>query len=354
MKRLFFLAFFPITIFAQTKEKDLITYLDSTMTARQIPGMSIAVIENKKVHFRFEKGLANVELNSKINSNSVYELASLTKPFTALTVLKLAEQNLLDLDSSIIKYIDDAPKEWKGITIKHLLTQSSGFAEQIILAHGFSPVMDVTTKDQFDLIVERPLMFEAGEKGQYSDPGYFLLGMIIEKVTGKAYSQFISDEVFNPSDMNKSQIQNKWEIIKNRVNPYTIRQGKLLNGRRDYQHELPSHFGIISTLNDLISFDNMLRQNKLLSKQYKDIMFTSGKLNSGEDVVVWGENYGSGWMLGEVNGERYAQHGGFTGTHLLHFIDRDLTIVVLTNLDVRSKSNPRQIAHYIAEKYLVK
>jgi len=352
MKKLILTCCFPITIFSQIDSNRINQYLDSVMQSRNIPGLSIAVIKEKKVVFESEKGLSNVELNAKVTKSSVFELASLTKPFTGVAILKLVSQGKVNLDHSISKYIDSIPNQWNTITIKNLLNHTSGLPEQVVLSHGFSPVMDVSTKEQFELIKEKALEFIPNDKGLYSDPGYFLLGMIIEKVSNKTYAQFMQSEIFEPIGMLQTQIQDKWKIISNRVSAYGYNRGMLINGRRDYQHELPSHYGVLSTIADLIKWDNALRDYKIINKKLLDESFKPSLISNGDKNEIWGSNYGYGWMLGELKGRLYAEHGGFSGTHLIHFIDKDLTVIVLTNLDLRSKSNPRGIAHYIAGFFL--
>jgi hypothetical protein len=234
------------------------------------------------------------------------------------------------------------------ITVHHLLTHTAGFPDQVNLVYDNSPVMDISTKKQLEIILNEPLLFAAGEGCSYADPGYFLLGMIIEKVSGLKYKDYLKQEIFKPFGMEHSQVEDRWTIIKNRVAPYKYANNKIINGRRDYQHELPSHYGILSTITDLAKWEIALRDNSIVSSSSLEKMWTPAVLNSGSDALTWGANYGYGWILGDVRGHKYAEHGGFTGTHDLHFINKNLSVIVLTNLDVMSNSDPRSIAHYIA------
>jgi hypothetical protein len=208
--------------------------------------------------------------------------------------------------------------------------------------------MDISTEKQLEIILNEPLLFPAGEACSYADPGYFLLGMIIEKASGLKYKDYLQQEIFAPFGMEHSLVENRWAIIKNRVAPYKYVNNKIINGRRDYQHELPSHFGILSTITDLTKWDIALRNNRIVSSNSLEIMWTLATLNNGNDALTWGVNYGYGWMLGDLRGQKYAEHGGFSGTHDLHFIDKNLSVIVLTNLDLFSNSDPRSIAHHIA------
>ena len=330
------------------QDEEISNYVGKVMKDRNIPGVSVAVIQDQKITFMKSFGIANLETNTSVTNESVFQLASLTKPFTALCIMKLAEQGKIDLQNPITNYIDSLPEEYKLITVYHLLTHTAGFPDQVNLVYDNSPVMDVSTDKQLEIILNKPLLFPAGEDCSYADPGYFLLGMIIEKASGLKYKDYLQQEIFEPFGMEHSLVENRWAIIKNRVAPYKYVNNKIINGRRDYQHELPSHFGILSTITDLAKWEIALRANRIVKASSLEKMWTPAVLNNGNDALTWGVNYGYGWMLGDVRGHKYAEHGGFSGTHDLHFIDKNLSVIVLTNLDVMSKSDPRSIAHNIA------
>ena len=252
------------------------------------------------------------------------------------------------MKNPITKYIDSLPKEYELITVHHLLTHTAGFPDQVNLVYDNSPVMDISTEKQLEIILNKPLLFPAGEGCSYADPGYFLLGMIIERASGQKYKDYLQKEIFGPIGMEHSLVEDRWAIIKNRVAPYKYINDKTINGRRDYQHELPSHYGLLSTITDLAKWEMALRDNRIVNASSLVKIWTPAVLNNGNDALTWGVNYGYGWMLGDVRGHKYAEHGGFSGTHDLHFIDKNLSVIVLTNLDVMSKSDPRSIAHKIA------
>lgn len=330
------------------QDKEIVNYIEKVMNDRNIPGVSIAVIQNQKTTFIKSFGTANLETNTKVTNESVFQLASLTKPFTALCIMKLVEEGKVDLKSSITNYIDSLPEGYKLITVHNLLTHTAGFPDQVNLVYDNSPVMDISTEKQLEIILEEPLLFPAGESCSYADPGYFLLGMIIEKASGLKYNDYLQQEIFEPLGMEHSLIEDRSTIIKNRVAPYRYLNNRIINARRDYQHELPSHFGILSTITDLTKWDIALRNNSIVSSGSLSDMWTPAVLNNGNDALTWGINYGYGWMLGDVRGHKFAEHGGFTGTFDLHFIDKNLSVIVLTNLDLMSNSDPRSIAHHIA------
>ena len=337
-----------VNLYLTAQDTGVKNYLEKTMKERHIPGMSVAILSGGEVIFQEFLGLSNVELQTPVTRASIFELASLTKPFTAMGIMQLIANQQLHLEDKINQYIPNAPDFWQDITIYQLLTHSAGFPDQVNLMHGMSPVMDISTEEQLQLIFKEKLLFPPGTKSLYSDPGYFLLGLIIEKVSGLKYAEFLQKNIFDVLKMEHTSVQNKWAILKNRVAAYRFIEGELQNARRDYLHELPAHFGLLSTIDDLIKWSRTLRTNQLITADWKKKIFTAGKLKNAEKTTVWGQDYGLGWMLGTLEGQAYAEHGGFSGTHLLHFLEKDLTIIVLTNLDLRSRSNPRSIAHHIA------
>jgi len=332
----------------KAQETEIDNYIENAMKMRHIPGFAVAIIQNQQVIYKKQFGYANLETNSPVTDSSVFQLASLTKPFTALAIMKLVEENKVDLQSSVNLYIESLPESYQEITIANLLTHTAGFRDQINLTYNNSPVMDISTADQLEIILEQSLLFSPGENCSYADPGYFLLGMVIENASGMSYQEYLQETIFNKAGMKNSLMENRWKIIKNRVEPYMYRNDEIINGRRDYQHELPSHFGILSTIDDLIEWNIALRDGEIISLSSLDQMWDPAILNNGNDALVWGSRYGYGWMLGDDRGNKYAEHGGFTGTLCLHYIDKQLSIIVLTNLDVLSGSDPRTIAHHIA------
>lgn len=148
--------------------------------------------------------------------------------------------------------------------------------------------------------------------------------------------------------MSNSSILDRWKIVKGSVPVYTIRNGQLAPWRRDWQYEVNAFAGICSTVEDLGKWDEALRAGKLLKQTSLDLMWTPAKLNNGQEALMFGEAYGFGWTLGEVRGYRTVEHGGASGTYILRFRDDRLTIIVLTNLDVPSGSQPALLARGIA------
>ena len=330
---------------AQTEKID--RYITEQMQARRIPGVAIAVVENGKMVLKRAYGIADLETDTPVKINSIFELASITKQFTATAIMMLVEEGKVKLDDPISTYIEHTPEAWKGITVRHLLTHTAGLGTAIVRCDG-SPLLDASTRQQFDFIARAPLLFSPGEKAEYSDAGYVLLGMIIEKASGQSYREFMQKRIFDVLQMNDTSVLDKWRIIKNRVPTYTIRNGSLAHWRRDWQYEMPSFFGIFSTVEDLVKWDAAQRGGGLLKQASFDQLWTPAKLNNGQDALVGLAPYGFGWTLGETRGHRTVEHSGASGTYILRFLDDGLTVIVLTNLDVFSGSLPATLAGHIA------
>ena len=316
--------------------------------ARRIPGLSFAVIDHGEITIRQTYGLANLETETPVQPNSVFELASLTKQFTAACVMMLVQQGKLRLDDSISTYIDGAPVAWNGITIRRLLTHTSGLPIDAIVRTDGSPLLDISTRQAFDFVSRQPLLAPPGTRWSYSDAGYFLLGMVIERASGMSYRDFVQQRVLNVVDMKESSILDRSQIIKHHVSVYSRRGEGLVNWRRDWQYELPSFFGILSTIDDLAKWDNSLRNHALLSDASIRQMWTPVTLDNGDDVWPW---YGFGFNLSEMRGRRVAEHAGASGTFLLHVIDEPLSVIVLSNLDASGGPNAAAIARMIATMY---
>jgi D-alanyl-D-alanine carboxypeptidase len=313
---------------AQTDPVD--EYIQVEMKKRLIPGLALVVIQNGEVIKTNGYGFANLEHEVPVTLDTVFELASVTKQFTATAVMLLVEEGKIKLDDPIVEYLPNSPEQWKGITVRHLLTHTAGLAS---LENGFKALneggarLNYTTSELFNAAKNDPVSFAPGERWQYSDLGYFLLGMIIEKASGQSYRNFLAGRFFEPLGMVSTSVLDQWVVLKNRAAGYTLRKGQIVNIRRVIQVELPSHYGIFSTVRDLVKWDNALALGKVVKQSSLEQMWTPVKLNSGGSFP-----YGFGWEMDERRGHRMITHTGITGTEYTRFPDDKLTVIVLTNL----------------------
>jgi CubicO group peptidase (beta-lactamase class C family) len=325
---------------AQTDKVD--DYIKAEMGKRKIPGLSLAVVKNGEVVLAKGYGLANVELNTPATADTIYQSGSVGKQFTATAVMMLVEEGKINLDDKIGKYLDGAPDLWKEITVRHLLTHTSGIKNYGDKDLNFR--LDYTDEELIKKAASFPLDFAAGEKWSYSNTGYVLLGFIIKRAAGKFYGDFLRERVFAPLGMDTARIINEEEIIANRAAGYRLSKG----GLKNQQYVSPSlnttaDGSLYLTVKDMAKWDAALYGEKLIKRASLDLMWTPVKLKSGKI-----QQYGFGWAFGNTGGHRLIEHGGawqgFT-THIARYTDDRLTIIVLTNL---AGGNPGAIAHKVA------
>src|SRR5262245_2965752 len=325
-------------------------YIQVEMKKRCIPGLALVVIKNGEVVKMNGYGMANLEHDAPVTPDTVFELASVTKQFTATAIMLLVEKGKVKLDDLIVQYLPGSPSNWNGITVRHLLTHTGGMAA---LANGFASLPDktsYTTAESFKSATEDPISFKPGERHQYSDVGYFLLGMIIEKASGQRYKDFLAEQFFKPLGMTSTSVLDQWAILKHRAAGYTLRKGQLVNIRRIWQDELPSNYGIFSAVRDLAKWEIALASGKVVNELSLTAMWTPVKLNDGTSYP-----YGFGWELENAHGHRIITHSGMTGTEYTRFPDDKLTVIVLTNLGYRfdgDEVNALGLTQEIAMRYL--
>ena len=309
-------------------------YVRKEMAKQRIPGLTLAIVRDGKIVKSAGYGLADLDNDVKVKPETVFETASITKQFTATLVMMLAQEGKLRVDDKINAYLPNPPDKWKDITIRHLLNHTSGFPTMQNGFKGISRMRTSTTEEMYADVKSSEVVGTPGEKHAYSDVGYFLLGMIIEKVTGKKYSEALSDRILKPLQMDSSRVQDHLLPYKNLAKGYTLYTGPevkgvptLVNIRRIADRGLTSHYGLYSTVLDLAKWDAALYTDRLINESSKSQMWSFTKFADGS---TW--NYGFGWYVGERAGQRYTFHGGITGTGIIRFPGLKLSVIVLTNL----------------------
>src|SRR5215475_2169846 len=303
-------------------------YIKYEMQKQQIPGLSLAVIKAGQIILAKGYGFANVEHQVPVKPETIFQSGSVGKQFTATAVMILVEEGKIKLDDSIGKYLDNTPKSWSGITVRHLLTHTAGM---IMYPFQLGLRNDYTEDELLKQAASIPLTFQPGEKWSYSNLGYFVLGIMISKLTGKFYGDFIQERIFKPLGMNTARVINEADIIPNRAAGYRLDNGKLKN-----QEWVSPTFNstadgsLYLTVLDMAKWDAALYDEKILKKSSLDQMWTAVKLNSGETYP-----YGFGWFPYEAKGRRFIFHGGgWQGfsSHIGRYVDDGLTVVVFANL----------------------
>ena len=341
----------------QTEKVD--AFVREKMTANHIPGLSLAVVRDGKIILAKGYGMANLELSTPANEKTAFAIYSITKTFTAVATMMLVEEGKISLEDPISKHLANLPAVWSQVNIRHLLTHTSGIRDFCEVPD--SPCQqsrDFTQAEIIKFVADYPLKLPSGERWEYSNIGYFLLGMLIEKVSGKTYEQFLRTRIFEPLEMRDTRLENYNELVPNRAAGYTWKNGKFQNAWRVSPTLSFSLAGLVSTVLDLAKYDAALYTEKLLKKQTLDLMWTKARLNNGETV-----EHGLGFGMTPFRGHRRVGHsGGHTGfsTTVTRLIDHKLTVIVLSNADSAGYlKQPEsflisEIANEIASYYFIK
>jgi CubicO group peptidase (beta-lactamase class C family) len=317
-------------------------FVSAQMKRQKIPGISLAIVKNGKPLIVKGYGLANIEHNVPVKPETIFQSGSVGKQFTSMAVMILVEDGKIGLDEKISKYLGDVPDSWKGITIRHLLTHTSGTTDY---PANFDFRRDYTEAEFLKFAKEVPVAFAPGEKWQYSNLGYVLLGIIVGKVSGKFYGDFLQERVFKPLGMTTARIISEADIIPNRSAGYRLVKGELKNQEWvSPSLNTTADGALYLTALDMMKWDAALESGKLISKAGYEAMWKPVKLNSGKDY--W---YGFGWIVKSVNGSRVIEHGGaWQGfkSFIARYPDKKLTVILFANLE---NMDPGKFAHGIAE-----
>ncbi len=312
------------------------------------PGAVALVAKGGEVLFAKGYGLANLELNVPMNVDNVFEIGSITKQFTAVSILMLMEQDKLRLDDEITKYLEDYPTHDHIITIDHLLNHTSGIKSYTSMPSFMSKARtDMTPTELIDVFKNEPMDFPPGEQWEYNNSAYIILGHIIEVVSGMSYAEYIKQKIFMPLEMDNSYYGSHSKIIPNRASGYQPNNEGYRNA--DYlSMTLPYAGGsLMSTVEDLLKWQQAIHNNVLITQESKALAFSDSKLNNGESTY-----YGYGWRLDEIEGTPTIEHGGgiFGYTcYAVYVPSHDLYTVVLSNSNGNS---PTDITIEMAAQYL--
>jgi CubicO group peptidase (beta-lactamase class C family) len=322
-------------------------YVRAEMTKQRIPGLALLVARRGQVIRAQGYGLANVELQVPVKPETIFQSGSVGKQFTATAVMMLVEEGKIGLGDPLTKYFPDAPPSWKKVTIRELLSHTAGFTDY---PKGFDMRRDYTEAAQLKIVESIPLAFPPGTSWSYSNLGFLTLGILIHKVTGEFYGDFLQEHIFQPLDMQTTRIISESDIVPNRSAGYRLVKGELKNQEWVSPTVNTTADGsLYFSIMDLAKWDAALYTEKLLKRSSLDEMWTVAKLNNGQPNSG---HYGFGWFVVTKNGHRVVEHeGAWQGfeTQISRYVDDKLTLVVLTNLD---DAKPEVFADRVAEMYL--
>ncbi len=336
------------TLWAQTSPDAAVDrYIHEQMQSRHIPGLALLVSRDGKIIRAQGYGFSNLELQVPVKPETVFQSGSMGKQFTATAVMLLVEQGKVGLDDPLTKYFPDAPAAWNQVTVRNLLSHTGGFTDY---PEKFDFRRDYTEDELLKIVEGIPLAYPPGTKYAYSNLGFLTLGILIHRVSGEFYGDFLQQHVFQPLGMSTTRIISEADIIPNRAAGY-----RWVNGQWKNQEwvspvlNTTADGSLYFSILDLARWDAALYTEKVLKRSSLDQMWTVAKLNDGQPNPG---HYGFGWFIDSVNGHRVIEHEGqWQGfnTNISRYVDDKLTVVVLTNLDY---CHPDEITHGVAGLYI--
>jgi CubicO group peptidase (beta-lactamase class C family) len=307
-------------------------FVIAEMRRQRVPGLSLAVISRGRVIKARGYGFANVELHVPATDSTMFQSGSVGKQFTAAGILLLVEDGKLELDDAIIKYLPEGERAWHGVTVRHLLTHTSGIPEYeesdsapVDLRH------DYTEDSLVKLAAGLPLDFPPGTHWSYSNTGFMLLGVIIHRVSGMFYGDWLAQRVFRPLGMRTARVISEADIVANRAAGYRLVDGQIKN----QEWVAPSlnttaDGALYLSARDMVAWDRGLTEGRLLTPKSRAAMWTPARLKDDGSV-----DYGFGWSVAPYRGHRAIGHTGFWQgfkAMIQRFPDDSLTVILFANL----------------------
>ena len=312
------------------------------------PGAAVAVIQEGKVVFAKGYGLADVEQKIPCETNTNFRLASVTKQFTAMAIMILAERKKLSFNERLTDFFPEFPAYGQAITVRHLLTHTSGLAdyEDLIPKGTQMPVLD---RDVLRILMrEDKTLFPPGSKYKYSNSGYSLLALMVEARSGNTFAAFLKESIFRPLGMNGTlAYEPGFAHISKRAFGYSAKGGGFERTDQSLTSSVLGDGGIYSSVMDLARWDQALSTTKLVSAKMMKLAFTPGPATEHPET-----SYGFGWIIGKYRGLKEVWHSGNTigfTTRIVRYPEKKMTIIILTNWN---EANLSEVPHRIVDLYL--
>lgn len=346
----------PVEYYSKNSTKNVSHKLDSLLNRinkRHDFHGAVLVAKNKKIVYQNQVGYADFRKKTLINSESIFQLASVSKQFTAAAIMQLKEKNKLKLTDSVNAYFPDFP--YKNITIRNLLNHTSGLPKYFWVAeHEWKENKPPTNKDLMEVlpISKAQRFFKPGRNFDYSNTGYFVLASIIEKVTGISFNQYLQKNIFEPLNMKNSYVYSYQNdtIRKNQLKGYRLYRGwKHIKIGNTVNDAIVGDKNVYSTLEDLFKWTYGLNSELLIKQESLELMYTKGETIYGRKVP-----YGFGFRLGmrdEKNIYHYGKWNGFS-TALTNYLEEDLVVIVLEHTSYSSlKYLNKKIKKIVSENF---
>lgn len=312
--------------------------LDQYLIKKDFQGAVLVLRDNKEL---FKKGYGMAAPNTPNTPSTLFQIASLSKTFTAIAIMQLAEKQSISIDEPIITYFPDYPNG-DIITIGHLLSHSSGIPDYLNPGFKFDYSKEWKPEEIVNVTRDAELLFAPGESFQYSNTGYVMLGMIIEKASRQSYENYIKEHIFRPSGMENSMFSLK-EGVPATIGHVKGEPGPIMNNTAAY-----AAGDIISTVEDLALFDQAIRNHVLISVETDKLMGTT-------HAKKFPYQYGYGWYTQDVMGHDAVGHSGGYPSGFRHYVarllDEGITVIVLSNeMTINSKQINRNLTSILLQK----
>lgn len=312
----------------------------------EVPGMNVAVAKDGEILFLKSYGLADVEMNTKVDAGTVFGLASVTKQYTAAAIMRLIEQGKISLEDPITKFLPDYPVQGRNVTVHHLLSHTSGMKDYGLKNEELPGwyTLDLSYEQMINLWANQPFESEPGEKYDYCNWGYYLLGQIIKRVTGISWSQYAEPQLLQPLGLNQTIFGHELKIIPGRAKGYLHKKDTLINVPHRNIEVFSAGGGLSATIDDMITWTHLLHSGQVVSPESLKKMTTPTTLNNGETV-----GYGYGLYVNEFRGHKKIYHGGTFGfgTYVSHYPDDGISIAILSN-STKGRERAEQLEKLLA------
>ncbi len=345
---IFLLIAFLVSVVSADEKTEKVDKLFSKWDSTISPGAALAIIKDGKIIYKRGYGMANLEHNIPLTSTSVFRIGSTSKQFTASCIAILSLQGKISLDDDIRKYIRELPKHERPITIRHLVHHTSGIRDYLTLSDiaAFPNDHFYTPEDTVEVLSrQKGSNFPPGEEHLYSNSGYFLLGVIVERASGKSLNDFAQTHIFKPLGMKNTHFHDDHTmVVKNRADGYSPLKKGFRIDMTTLDHV--GDGGVFTTVEDLFLWDQAFYSYKL-GKELMELIQTPGMLNNGEKL-----DYAFGLSVNEYKGLKRVSHGGgFAGfrAQMARFPGQKFTVVCLANLGT---INPSRLCMQVADIYL--
>lgn len=315
---------------AQSAKSTQVDALFAPLDRDNTPGAAVLVIQNGRIVYHKGYGLARLDTKEPIGPTTAFDIASTAKQFTAMAVMILAERGKLSYDDPLSKYFPEFPAYAQKITIRNLLTHTSGIVD-VVSATWFKAGYQPTSKEVAAFILKQPNPTSApGEKFEYNNAGYLLLALIVEKASGQPFSKFMHENIFKPLGMNRTLV---WDEKKPKIEHLALSYAPAEGAFKPIEPVSDTFVfgakGVITTTEDLVKWIAALDTPKLVKPEMLELAFTPMKLSNGSE-----SSYGFGWWLGKENGLATIEHpGGYLGyrANIKRYPSEKTTIAVLSN-----------------------